>query len=201
MEHSEDEHQLDLAESLVQSKSPLLDLNDLLVGNEAWFAEVVGLQKWGINPQKDVNHVYNKDLHLLFKDKVSYKGYSWERCKSEKVKRRLQQLYPSMFQVPTMPKDGYVCESFTRAIVSEVLYFTSINWARLGEEKWRAKSSQGEVILYKDSEDDLTYKSIVLEELKSELRIIENAIESLTIDFAEAAAKDGRDEEHSRELS
>ena len=88
-----------------------------------------------------------------------------------------------------MPKDGYVCESFTRAVVSEVLHFTSINWAKLGEEKWRAKSSQGEVILYKDSEEDVTYKSIVLEELESGLRIIDNAIDSLKNDFAEAATK------------
>ena len=40
-----------------------------------------------------------------------------------------------------MPKDGYVCESLTGAVVLEVLHFTSINWAKLGEEKWRAKSS------------------------------------------------------------
>ena len=36
-----------------------------------------------------------------------------------------------------MPKDGYVCGSLMRAVVSEVLHFTSINWAKLGEEKWR----------------------------------------------------------------
>ena len=88
-----------------------------------------------------------------------------------------------------MPKDGYICESLTCAIVLEVLHFTSINWAKLGEEKWRAKSSPGKVILYKDSEEDVTYKSIILEELKSGLRIIENAIDSLKNDFAKAAAK------------
>ena len=90
MKQFEDEHHLDLADSLVQSKSSLPDVNNLVVESEAWFAEVVGLQNWRIDPKKDVNHVYNKDLHLLFEDKVSHKGYSWERCKSEKVKRRLQ---------------------------------------------------------------------------------------------------------------
>ena len=25
--------------------------------------------EWEIDPRKDINHVYNKDLHLLFKDK------------------------------------------------------------------------------------------------------------------------------------
>ena len=90
IEQSEDKHQLDLAKSLVQSKSLSLDINDLLVESEAWFGKVVGLQNWRIDSRKDVDHVYNKDLYLLFEDKVSYKGYSWERCKSEKVKRRLQ---------------------------------------------------------------------------------------------------------------
>ena len=88
-----------------------------------------------------------------------------------------------------MPKDAYVCESLTCVVVSEVLHFTSINWAKLGEEKWRAKSTQGEVILYKDNEEDVTYKSIILEELESGLRIIDNAIDSLKNDFAEPATK------------
>ena len=44
MEQSEDEHHLDLADSLVQSKSSSPDVNNLVVGSEAWFAEVVGLQ-------------------------------------------------------------------------------------------------------------------------------------------------------------
>ena len=76
MEHSEDEHHLDIVESLTQSKSSSPEVNNLVVGSEAWFAEVVGLQNWGIDPRKDVNHVYNKDLQLLFEDKVSHKGYS-----------------------------------------------------------------------------------------------------------------------------
>ena len=50
-------------------------------------------------------------------------------------------MYPPLFQVPTMSKDGYVCESLMRVVVSEVLHFTSINWTKSGEEKWRAKSS------------------------------------------------------------
>ena len=43
-----------------------------------------------------------------------------------------------------MPKDRYLCKSLTRAVVSEVLHFMNINWTKLREEKWRAKSSQGE---------------------------------------------------------
>ena len=43
MEHSEDEHHLDLVDSLAQSKSSLPDVNNLVVGSETWFVEVVGL--------------------------------------------------------------------------------------------------------------------------------------------------------------
>ena len=43
MEQSEDEDHLDLTESLVQSKSSLPDVNNLVVGSKVWFAEVVGL--------------------------------------------------------------------------------------------------------------------------------------------------------------
>ena len=84
-----------------------------------------------------MNHMYNKDLYMLREDKILHKGYSWKRCKSEKVKKRMEQLYRLLFQVPAMPKDKYVCESFTCTVVSKVLFFTSINWAKLIEEKWR----------------------------------------------------------------
>ena len=57
MEHSSHKQQLDLAEFVAQSKSQLLDVNDLFVGSQVWFTEVVGLQNWGIDSRKDVNHV------------------------------------------------------------------------------------------------------------------------------------------------
>ena len=66
-------------------------------GSEAWFAEVVGLPNWGLDPRKDVNHVSNKDLLVLFEDKVSHKEYSWNQCKSSSVKKRMEELYKPLF--------------------------------------------------------------------------------------------------------
>ena len=74
MEHLGKEQKLDLVELVVQNKSQLLHVDDLLVESEAWFAKVVGLQNWDIDLRKDVNHVYNKDLQLLFEDKIFHKG-------------------------------------------------------------------------------------------------------------------------------
>ena len=66
------------------------------------------------------------------------------------MKKRMEELYKPLFQVNCMPKDGYVCESFTRAVVSEVLTFTNMNWALLVEEKWRGKVENGEVVSYRE---------------------------------------------------
>ena len=118
MSTSGDEQQQQLVVYMAHSEAEETSCEDLLVhGSEAWFAEVVGLPNWSLDPRKDVNHVSNKDLLVLFEDKVSHKGYSWKQCKSLSVKKRMEELYKPLFQVNSMPKDGYVCESFTRAVV------------------------------------------------------------------------------------
>ena len=88
-----------------------------------------------------------------------------------------------------MPKDGYICKSFTCTVVSKVLHFTSINWALLGEEKWKAKMNHREVILHNDALRNLTYNNVILEKLERDLRIIENAIKSLEEDCVQLEAK------------
>ena len=167
----------------------LLDGQDLLMESEAWFGQVVGLQNWSIDPRKDVNHVYNKDLLLLFQDKVSHKGYSWKSYKFEKVRNMMKQLYKPLFQILAMPKDGYVSESFTHAVVSGVFYFTSINWALLGEKKWRAKTNHKEVIVYNEGVENVTYNNVIVEKLERDVSITDNAIESLEQEYAKASAK------------
>ena len=136
------------------------------MGSEVWFEQVVGLQNWGIDPRKDVNHDYNKDLQLLFQDKVSHKGYSWESYKSKKVENMMEQFYKPLFPIPAMPKDGYVSENFIRTVVSQIFYFTNINWTLLGEEKWRAKTNHKEVIVYNKRVKNVTYNSIIVEKLE-----------------------------------
>ena len=187
MSTSGEERGHDIVAVGAQSEEEQAREESVLYGSAAWFAEVVGLPNWGLDPRKDVNHVSNKDLLVLFQDKVSHKGYVWEQCKSEAVKRRMEQMYPPLFQVASMPKDGYVCESFARAVVSEVLMFTSMNWALLGEEKWRGKSGHGEVVCYRESGEEKTYKAVVLERIASELSAIESELTTLELERKQAS--------------
>ena len=60
--------------------------NNLEIGYEDWFREVVGLQSWGIDPLRDINHVKNQDLQQIFGEKVPMKGYSYLNCKSKMLK-------------------------------------------------------------------------------------------------------------------
>ena len=103
---------------------------EVQIGSEKWFAEVVGLPNWGINPLMDLFHIKNGDLLGLFQRKVSHKGYQIFECKSAKVKARMEELWEPIFQ-SKQPESGYMPESFTKAIVSKVLYSTNIDWAKL----------------------------------------------------------------------
>ena len=89
------------------------------------------------------------------------KGYSYINCKSKKVKRRMEELYKPMLQQSKMPREGYLLESFARAAISEVLHFTSINYAWLATKKWRIRDAPSEVIPYKEGGEELTYQSVV----------------------------------------
>ena len=63
MSTSGDEHQQQLVVYKMQSEAEETSHGDSLVHwSEAWFAEVVGLPNWGLDPRKDVNHVSNKDI-------------------------------------------------------------------------------------------------------------------------------------------
>ena len=93
-----DEHQHQLVVYRTQSEVEETHCGDSLVhGSKAWFAKVVGLPNWCLDPRKDVNHVSNNDLLVLFEDKVSYEGYSWKQCKSSSVKKRMEELYKPLF--------------------------------------------------------------------------------------------------------
>ena len=76
MSTSGEERGLELAAVGAQSEEEQAREESMLHGSAVWFAEVVGLPNWGLNPRKDVNYVSNKDLLVLFQDKVSHKGYA-----------------------------------------------------------------------------------------------------------------------------
>ena len=99
---------------------------ELQIGTGNWFAEVVGLPNWGINPLRDLSHVKNEDLLEAFQRKVSHKGYQLAECKSPKVKARMKELWEAIFQCK-LPESGFMPKSFTRAVLSEVLYSTNID--------------------------------------------------------------------------
>ena len=96
------------------------------------------MPNWRINPLRDLSHVKNEDLLEAFQRKVSHKGYQPAECKSSKVKARIEELWEAIFQCKLL-ESGFTPESFTRAIISEVLYSTNIDKAKLACAKWRAK--------------------------------------------------------------
>ena len=117
---------------------------EVQIGTERWFAEAVDLSNWGINPLRDLFHVKNGDLLELFQRKVSHKGYQIFECKSDKVKARMEELWQPIFQCKQRGSE-YMPESFTKAVVSEVLYSTNIDWAKLVCAKWREKSKPAKI--------------------------------------------------------
>ena len=91
----------------------------------------------------------------------------------------MEELYKPLFQRPNLPKEGYVPESFARAAVSEMLHFTSINWAWLAVEKWRIRDAPNQVIQYKEGDENLTYKSVVLTSLEARIQRMHDGLRVL----------------------
>ena len=138
---------------------------ELQPGLETWFAEVVGLPNWGINPLRDLSHVRNSDILEVFQRKVSHRGYQIRECKSAKVKSRMEEMWEPVFQCKPRGTE-YMPESFVRAVISEVLYSTNIDWAKLASAKWRAKTRPARIYTYTEGGNQLTYKKVILQNLQ-----------------------------------
>ena len=110
-------------------------------GKEEWFATEVSLPNWGLEPSRDCNHVSHSELERMFGKRQMQKGYFYPNAKSSRVRERIDQLFPAIYQCPNMPKTQCISESFARAIVSEVCHGHPMNWAQYAEERWRAKKS------------------------------------------------------------
>ena len=162
-ELAEDQSQAS-SEPIQIGSEPKLVEQEMNIGSEKWFAKIVGLPNWGINPLRDLFHVKNTDLFDVFQRKVSHKGYELAQCKSLKVKSRMEELWGPVFQC-SLPNKGYMPESFARAVVSEVLHSTTIDWAKLAFAKWRAKPLSSKIYYYTEGGQELTYKKIFLERL------------------------------------
>ena len=134
-------------------------------GLETWFAEVVGLPNWGINPLTDLSHVRNTYILEVFQRKVSHRGYQIKECKSAQVKSRMEEMWEPIFQCKP-PGTGFMPKSFTRAVISEVLYSTNIDWAKLASAKWRAKTCPARIYTYTEGGNQLTYKKVILQNVQ-----------------------------------
>ena len=104
------------------------------IGTEKWFAKVVGLPNWGINPLKDLFHIKNGDLLELFQRKVSHKGYQISECKSAKVKARMEELW-SLFSKTSSLKAGTCLRASQRR-----LYLKFCTRPTLTGQSWRVQN-------------------------------------------------------------
>ena len=142
------------------------------VGSTAWFAVVIGIKNWGLHPLKDLHHVTDEDLVQIFGGKVEHKGYSYRECKSAYLKSKIIELYPAFSQMKDMP--NFIPQSFARAVVSEALHYSIIDWAKLALEKWRGKSSwRKPPIILQEGGGSRAYNEVVLEKLTKEISLDE----------------------------
>ena len=79
----------------------------------------------------------------------------------------MEELWEAVFQCK-LPESGFMPESFTRAVLSEVLYSTNIDWAKLACAKWRAKSRPTKLYRYSEGGEHLTYTKVILGKLESD---------------------------------
>ncbi|KAG0631938.1 hypothetical protein M758_1G292000 [Ceratodon purpureus] len=105
-------------------------------GKEKWFASTVSLPNYGLDPSRDVNHVQNSELIQMFGARQQNLGYFYPGAKSERIKSRVEELYPAIYQFSEMPKNQCIKESFARAILSEVCHGYPMNWAQYAAERW-----------------------------------------------------------------
>ena len=79
----------------------------------------------------------------------------------------MEELWEAVFQCK-LPESGFMLESFTRAVISEVIYSTNIDWAKLACAKWRAKSRPVKLYRYSEGGEHLTYAKVILDKLGSD---------------------------------
>ena len=69
-----------------------------------------------------------------------------------------------------------------KAVVSEVLFATQINWAQLAAEKWRGKSPNTNIIPYCEGGEGRTYRNAILENLKAKIAAKEVKLVGLEVE-------------------
>ena len=90
----------------------------------------------------------------------------------------MKELLEAIFQCK-QPESGFMLESFTRAIIFEVLYSTNIDSAKLACAKWKAKSRPAKIYRYTEGGEHLTYRKVILYRLESNVEGIGEEIAEL----------------------
>jgi hypothetical protein len=66
-------------------------------GSEHWIGFVVGLPTRGLDPGRDTSHVGDWELIRMFGERKHTKGYCFAAARSEKVRRRAEELYMPVY--------------------------------------------------------------------------------------------------------
>ena len=148
--------------------------------SERYFATTIGLPNYGLDPTRDCTHVRNEELRFRFGEKVTNKGYCYEKAKTLRVAERVRELYPPCFQTTLMPKGSPIPESFARAVVSEVCYHSQMNGAlyAVGRNKNKAVEADEQPVVYMAHDTRKTYSATILEKLDRELEGAEKAFDA-----------------------
>ena len=96
-------------------------------GREAWFASEAHLPNNGLDPTRDCNHVSNEELQFMFGSKEKNKGYVYTAAKIHRLRERVVELYPAIWQCHSPPEGNFIPESFARALISEVCHLHPMN--------------------------------------------------------------------------
>ena len=141
-------------------------------GKEPWFAVEARLPNSGLDPSRDCNHVTNEELHFMFGNREKHRGYVYTAAKSERLKERVQELYPAIWQCQSIPEGNFIPESFARALISEVCHLHPMNWAAYAADRWRGKKveeAHGPVITYSCKCPFKPFLDVVVERLDREI--------------------------------
>jgi hypothetical protein len=159
-------------------------------GSKHWFGSVVGLSTRGLDPGWDTSHVVDWEVVRMFREQKYNKGYCFAAARSEKVKRRAEELYMPVYQEDKLPFDLYIRESFARAIVSEICHDDRMNWARYAEDMWNRKKRTFDrgcpTQYFKSLEVGNTYAAVLKEGLKVKLEEEELELKSIVEDHERA---------------
>ena len=136
---------------------------------EEFYARRIGLPNVGLDPSKDCHHVRDDELTWMFGEKKRYMGYNFLEAKSPRVRDRVKELLPPIWQSPLKADACYIPESFARAVVSEVCHHTQMNWARYASHRGKVSAKVGEGEYFYGTKGQTRYADLVIRRISEEI--------------------------------